>query len=121
MLLGNWDRGTSELVSREEDFLCWTDFRPIHIPAINTKGRPIPSPTPRPTLTVSVLELSLAGDVVAGDVEVGDVGVEDVGVGVVREVSELFCGVLKVKLAIVLVVEKVDDVKAVGELELDEL
>ena len=63
---------------------------------------PMPSPTPRPTLTVAVLELALAGDV-----------------GVV---SELFCeGVLEVELAITLFVEEVDDVKAVDELDLDEL
>ena len=55
-------------------------------------------------MTVSVLELALAGDV---------------GVA-----SELFCeGVLEVELelAIMLFVEEVDDVKAVDELELDEL
>lgn len=84
---------------------------------MRTKGRPIPSPTPRPTLTVSMLESSLAGDVEAGDVEAGDVGAEDVG-----KLSELFCGgVLEVELAVVLVVEDVDNVKPVGELELDEL
>ena len=79
---------------------------------MRTKGRPIPSPTPRPTLTVSVLELSLAGDAVAGDVRAGDV---EAG-------SELlFGGVLEVEVAAVLVVKEVDDVKAVDELELDEL
>ena len=55
---------------------------------------------------VSVLELLLAGGAVAGDV---------------RVVSELVCGALNVELAIVLVVEEVDDVEAVDELELDEL
>ena len=112
MLLGNWDSGTSELVPREEDCLCLTDFRPIHIPAMRTKGRPIPSPTPRPTLTVFVLELSLAEDAVAGDVGAGDV---EAG-------SELLLrGVLEVEVAAVLVVKEVDDVNAVDELELDEL
>ena len=79
---------------------------------MRTKGRPIPSPTPRPTLTVSVLELSLAGDAVAGDVGPGDV---EAG-------SELlFESVLEVEVAAVLVVKEVDDVKAVDGLELDEL
>ena len=52
----------------------------------------------------------------AGDVEVGDSLAEETEV-----VSEFFCGVLEVELAIVLVVEEVDDVKAVDKLELDEL
>ena len=46
----------------------------------------------------------------------GDVGAEDIG-----EVSELYCCVLKVELAIVLVVGEVDDVRTVDELELEEL
>lgn len=99
---GNWDSGTPELVPREEDCLCLTDFRPIHIPAMRTKGIPIPTPTPRPTLTISVLELALEGDA--------------------KAVSELLWGgVLEDELAIMLVVKEVDDVKAVDELELDEL
>ena len=69
---------------------------------MRTKGMPMPSPTPRPTLTAIVLELALAGDV---------------GVA-----SELFCeGVLEAELAITVLVEEVDDVKAVDELVLDEL
>lgn len=101
-MLRNWDSGTPELVPREEDCLCLTDFRPIHIPAMRTKGIPIPTPTPRPTLTVSVLELALEGDA--------------------KAVSELLWGgVLEDELAIMLVVKEVDDVKAVDELELDEL
>lgn len=55
---------------------------------------------------ISELELLLVGDAVAGDV---------------RVVSELVCSALKVELAIVLVVEEVDDVEAVDELEVDEL
>ena len=99
---GNWDSGTPEFVLREEDCLCWTDFRPIQIPAMRTKGIPIPSSTPRPTSTVSVPESALEGDTTA--------------------VSELVCGgVLRVELATMLVVEEVDDVKVVNELELDEL
>ena len=104
---GNWDSGTSEPVPIEGDRLCLTTLRPIHIPAMRTKGIPTPSPTPRSTLMVSVLGLAI----------VGDVGVEDVEV-----VSELLCGgVLEVKIAITLVVEEADDVEAVDELELDEL
>ena len=99
---GNWVSGTPEPIPREEDCLCLTDFRPIHIPAMRTRGMPIPSPTPRPTLTVPVLEPVLGGD--AGTV------------------SKLFwLGVLKGELAVVLGVEEVDDVKAVDELELDGL
>ena len=106
-MLGTWVSGTSELVPVEEDRLCLTKFRPIHIPAMRTKGMPIPSPTPRPTLTVSVLELARVGDAGEGDVEV---------------VSELFCGsVLAIELAIVLVGEEVDDVEAVDEIVLEEL
>ena len=63
-----------------------------------------------------MLELSLAGDALAGDAVAGNVEAGDTEV-----VSELFCGVLKVELAIVLVAEEVDDVKAVDGLELDEL
>lgn len=101
-MLGNRDSGTPELIPREEDCLCLTDFMPIHTPAMRTKGIPIPSPTPRLTLTVSVLELALEGDA-----------------GAVSEL--LWGGVLKVELAIMLVVKEVSDVKAVDELELDEL
>lgn len=99
---GNWDNGTPEPVPLEEDRLCWTNFMPIHIPAMRTKGTPIPTPTPRPTLTVSVLELALEGDAE---------GVFEV----------LWVVVLKVELAIMLVVKEVGDVKAVDELELNEL
>ena len=104
-LSGNWDRGTPELILCEEDCLCLTDFRPIHIPAMRTKGIPIPNPTPRPTLTVAVLELGLAGDVGAlseplwGDVEVDDVKAVDE-----LELDEM----------------KLDEVE-LDELELDEL
>ena len=72
------------------------------MPAMRTKGRPIPNPTPRPTLMASVLELTLEGDAEA--------------------VAKLpWGGVLEVELAVRLVVEEVDDVKAVDELELDEV
>ena len=69
----------------------------------------MPSPTPRPTLTVPVLELA----VLEGDA---------------RTVSEVLWGnVLEIELTIMLVVkdvdgvEDVDDVKAVDELEIDEV
>lgn len=58
----NWDIGTSETLWCEEDCLCLTDFMPIHIPAMRTKGMPIPSPTPRPSLMIPVLELALEED-----------------------------------------------------------
>ena len=95
---GYWDSGTSEPVPIEGDRLCLTTLRPIHIPAMRTKGIPTPSPTPRPTLMVSVLELAIGGDV----------GVED-------------GGVLEVEITVTLAVEEVDDVEVLDELELDEL
>lgn len=98
----NWDIGTSETLWREEDCLCLTDFMPIHIPAMRTKGMPIPNPTPRPTLMIPVLELALDGDAAT-----------------VPEL--LWGGMLEVELTTVLAVKEVDVVKAIDELELDKL
>ena len=95
-----WDSGILEPKPCEEDCLCLTDFRPIHIPAISTKGIPIPSPTPRPTLTVSELPPALEGDEAA----VAEFVWEDA---------------VNVELVTALVVEAVDVVKAVEELELE--
>lgn len=102
---GNWDSGTPELILLEEDCLCLTNFRPVHIPAMRTKGIPIPNPTPRPTLTVSVLELGLVGDVgVVSEPRWGGVEVDDVKAIDEMELDE----------------EELDEVK-LDELELDEL
>ena len=79
-----------------DDFLCWTDLRPIQIPAMRTRGIPIPSPTPRPTLTVSVLELVLRG------------------AGVVAEL--VGGGVIEVEVAVMLVAGEFDDAEVVDEL-----
>ena len=98
---GYWDSGALEPTSPEE-FLCLTAFKPIHIPAIRTKGTPIPTPTPRPTLTASVLELVL-----------------EVDAGAVFEL--VWVAVLDDELVGMLVVKELDDVKAVDVLELDEL
>ncbi len=79
-----------------------TAFKPIHIPAIRTKGTPIPTPTPRPTLTASVLELVFEVDA--------------------RAVFELFwVGVLEDVIVVTLAVKGLDDVRTVDVLELDEL
>ena len=100
-MFGNGFSGTLELVLCE-DTLCLTVFIPIHIPAIRTRGIPIPNPTPRSTLIVSALVLALG---------------EGAGAA-----SEAFEGpALEVELAVILVVEEVEDVKVVDELEADEL
>ena len=97
-----WDSGIREPKPCEEVCLCWTDFRPIHIPAISTKGIPMPSPTPRPTFTVSELPPALEEDEAMVAVFVWEDAVN-------------------VELATMLVIEAVDVVKAVEELELEEL
>ena len=61
-MLGYMDSGTLELLSWEQGRLCRITVVTIQIPAMSTRGIPMPSPTPRPTFTASVLEAVLEKD-----------------------------------------------------------